>query len=176
VIACYRNLKDNRYINYAEARTALQQATDEGRDQAIWLLTNIVRDLRGWRKFGKPFVEKAWPRERKYQTSSSSRNFARLAQEAGDHFPDVIKTILPLLGPVDHIDMLIYRAKKDDGEDRVSLATRFPEAMLAFLDRAIPDDPRVAPHDLRSVLTMVADAAPSLRQDRRWRRLDAIAG
>jgi hypothetical protein len=176
VIGCYWNRKDNLYISYAEARKALQQAADEGRAHAIWFLANIVRDLNEWKKFGKPFIEKTWPRERKYQTSSSSRNFAHLAEEAGDHFPDVVKSILPLLGPVDHIDMLIYRAKKEGGDDSTSLVARFPEPMLALLDRVIPDDPRVGPHDLRSALNMIADAAPPLRQDERWRRLDAIAG
>jgi hypothetical protein len=30
VVACYENIKDNRYISYAEARVALQQATEDG--------------------------------------------------------------------------------------------------------------------------------------------------
>ncbi len=79
VVACYWNLKDHRYLSYAEARVALQQATEDGREHAIWFLTNIVRDLKGWKKFGKPFIQQAWPRERKFQTSTSSRNFAHLA-------------------------------------------------------------------------------------------------
>ncbi len=112
VVACYWNLKSHRYISYAEARLALQQATEEGREHAIWFLGNVVGDLGEWKKFGKPFVEKAWPRERKFQTTTSSRNFAHLAEEAGDHFPDVVKTILPLLGPVDQVDMLIYGGKR----------------------------------------------------------------
>jgi hypothetical protein len=75
----------NRYISYAEARVALQQATEDGREHAIWFLTNIVRDLKGWKKIGKPFIQQAWPRERKFQTSASSRNFAHFAEEARRH-------------------------------------------------------------------------------------------
>ena len=56
VVGCYWYLKDSRYISYAEARVALQQATEDGREHAIWYLTNIIRDLKGWKKFGKPFV------------------------------------------------------------------------------------------------------------------------
>jgi hypothetical protein len=33
-----------------------------------------------------------------------------------------------LLGPVDHVDMLIYRGTRDGN----ALATRFPEAMLSL--------------------------------------------
>jgi hypothetical protein len=176
VVACYWNLRNNRYISYAEARSALQQATEEGREHAIWFLTNIVRDLNEWKKFGKPFIQKAWPRERRYQTSSSSRNFAHLAEGAGDHFPDVVKTILPLLGPVDRIDMLIYGAEKNGDAQNTGLATRFPESMLSLLDRVIPTASVVPERDLRTILDKIIAADPTLRQDQRWRRLDAIAG
>lgn len=172
VVACYWNLKDNRYLSYAEARVALQQATEDGREHAIWFLTNVVRSMKGWKKFGKPFVQQAWPRERKFQTSTASRNFAHLAEEADDHFPDVVKTVLPLLGPVDHVDMLIYGGTRDGN----ALASRFPEAMLALLDRVLPNGAPAPPHDLRSVLGMIAAARLTLRQDERWLRLDALAG
>lgn len=175
VVACYWNVKSHQYISYEEARAALQQATEEGRAHAIWFLTTIVRDLNEWKKFGKPFVQKAWPRERKFQTSTSSRNFAHLAEEAGDHFPDVVKTILPFVGPVDHPDMLIHAGTRND-DDSQPLAARFPEPMLALLDRIVPDISAVSPHDLRPVLDMIVAAAPTLRQDERWRQLDAIAG
>jgi hypothetical protein len=100
---------------------------------------------------------------------ASRRGGAHLAEEAGDQFPDVVKTILPFLGPVDHADMLIYGAKKN-------LASRFPEPMLALLDRVIPDAAPVPPHDLRSILEMIVVAEPTLRQDSRWLRLDTLAG
>ena len=132
VVACYWNLKDKRYISYAEARSALQQATEEGREHAIWFLAHIVRDLNEWKQFGKPFIERAWPAERKYQTSTSSRNFAHLAEEAGDNFPDVVRTILPFLGPVEHADMLVH-SMQDRANHDASLAVKFPEAALSLL-------------------------------------------
>ncbi|HJU18538.1 MAG TPA: hypothetical protein VJ770_18965 [Stellaceae bacterium] len=135
VLACFRHLKDGHYISYAEARSALQQATEEGREHSIWFLMRIVYDLKKWRTFGKPFIQKAWPRELRFQTPTSSRNFAHLAEEADNNFPDVVKTVLPLLGPVDHVDMLIYGGTRDGN----ALASRFPEAMLALLDRVLPD-------------------------------------
>jgi hypothetical protein len=150
VVACYWNLNDKHYISYAEARSALQQATEEGREHAIWFLAHIVRDLNEWSQFGKPFVEQAWPRERKYQTSTSSRNFARLAEEAGDNFPDVVRTILPLLGPVEHGDMLVHSMKDDQNQD-ASLAVRFPESALSLLDRVVPQHQTHGYYELRAV-------------------------
>jgi hypothetical protein len=68
--------------------------------------------------------------------------------------------------------MLIY------GGTRVgnALATRFPAAMLSLLDRIILHEPRVPPHNLRSILDMIVIAGPTLRQDERWLRLDRLAG
>jgi hypothetical protein len=172
VLACFWYLKDGRYISYAEARSALQQATEEGREHSVGFLMRIVHNLKKWRTFGKPFIQKAWPRELRFQTSASSRNFVHLAEDADNNFPDVVKTILPLLGPVDHTDMLIYRGTRGGN----TLASRFPSAMLALLDRVLPDGAPAPPHDLRSILDMIAAAGPALRQDERWLRLDALAG
>jgi SIR2-like domain len=173
VVACWWNLKSHRYVTYSEARLALQQATKESREHAIWFLGNVIGNQNEWGSFGKHFVQRSWPRERKFQTSGSSRNFAHLAEEAGDDFPNVVKTILPLLGPVDHVDMLIYGGTGNS--ESTPLATRFPEAMLSLLDRVVPWS-IAPPHDLRRIIDMIAAADPALRQDQRWRRLDGIAG
>lgn len=172
VVACFWYPKDDHYVSYAEARAALQQATEEGREHSIWFLMRIVNDLKKWRTFGKPFILKAWPRELKFQTATSSRNFAHLAEEADNNFPDVVKTILPLLGPVDHSDLLIHSGTRDGN----ALATRYPTAMISLLDRVIPNEPRMPPHNLRQVLDMIVAAEPALRQDERWLRLDTMAG
>lgn len=172
VVACLWYLKDDHYISYAEAREALQQATEDGREHSIWFLMRIVNDLKKWRTFGKPFIQKAWPRELKFQTATSARNFVHLAEEADNNFPDVVKTILPLLGPTDRSDMLMFNATR--GSD--PLVTRFPEPALALLDRVIPHEPRMPPHNLRQMLDMIVAAGPALRQDERWLRLDNLAG
>ena len=85
----------------------------------------------------------------------------------------MVKTILPLLGPVDHVDMLIYGGTGNN--EGTPLATRFPEAMLSLLDRVVSWS-IAPPHDLRRIIDMIAAADPTLRQDQRWRRLDGIAG
>jgi hypothetical protein len=68
--------------------------------------------------------------------------------------------------------MLIYGGTRDGN----ALSSRFPAAMLSLLDRVIPNEPRVPPHNLRHMLDMIVAAGPTLRQDERWLRLDTLAG
>jgi hypothetical protein len=174
VIGCYWHQQDSRYVSYAEARIALQRTDDKGRAQAAWFLGSIVRDQDNWESFGKPFTEHAWPKEARFQTSSTARNFVFLAEYSGDDFPDVVKTILPLVVPVPHLSLLSYRVKKEEGEEGPELAVKYPEPMLALLDRLVPEMIPGTPLDLAETLNMIANAAPPLRQDPRWRRLDKL--
>jgi hypothetical protein len=177
VIACYWHRKSGRYIDFAEARVALQHSNDSGRSHAIWLLSSIIAGQNAWKSFGKPFILNAWPREARYQTSSSSRQFAALAEAAGDNFPDVVRTLSPLLIPSSQLDLFVYKAKEregDDEENAAKLPRKFPSAMLTLLDRLVSDDPSLAPFELGSLVNTIADADAGLRQDARWRRLNRI--
>ncbi len=175
VIACRWSQKDARYISYGETRLALQRANDESRAHTVWFLGTIVRDQRAWKSFGKPFIKKAWPLEARFQTARTSHHLALMARDSGKHFSDVVWTILPLLVPVEHFDLLlIHRMNNDTSEGEPHLAAKFPEPMLALIDRLVPKEPHAALYDLASVLNMIADADPKLRQDARWRRLDHL--
>src|SRR3546814_19673103 len=59
-----------------------------------------------WQAFVKPFIEQAWPRQVKFRTESASRGFAHLVEQSGDNFPDAVRTVLSLLRPVAHLDMI----------------------------------------------------------------------
>jgi hypothetical protein len=177
VIACYWNRKTRRYLSYADVRVALQHADDEGRSHALWQLGAIIREQKAWKWFGKPFIVGAWPREARYQTVYSSRQFAGIAEDSGDNFPDVVRTVSPLLIPSNQLDLLVYKTKEredDDEENAANLPRKFPTAMLMLLDKLVPDDPSLAPYDLGLVVNTIADADASLRQDPRWRRLSRI--
>jgi len=178
VIACYWHKKSGLYVDFSEARLALQRTTDDGRSHAIWQLNAIIESQNAWRSFGKPFILKAWPMEARFQTSSSSRQFAAIADSSGDNFPDVVRTLSPLLIPSNQLDLFVYKTKERDGDDEeraAKLPRKFPSAMLALLDRLVADDPSLAPYDLGSLVDIIADADAGLRQDSRWRRLSHIA-
>ncbi|MBR0785588.1 SIR2 family protein [Bradyrhizobium iriomotense] len=177
VIACYWNTNSNQYVEFAEARLALQRSSDDGRSEAISLLNSIIADQKAWHSFGKLFILKAWPRETVYQTPQTSRQFATIAENSGDDFPDVVRTISPLLVPTSQLDLFVYRAREreDESNGSASLPRRFPSDMVALLSRLIPEDPALAPYDLAGLVTTLAEASPALRQDAKWRRLNRIA-
>jgi hypothetical protein len=174
VIACYWNQRDARYVTYSEARVALQNMGADDLAHAAWFLGNLVKEQNVWRSFGKPFIQLAWPQEARHRTERASHMLALMALDAGTRFPDVVAAILLLLVPIRHVGLLANSVGKDDLEGGTSLATKFPEPMLMLLDRLVPDDPAFAPYDLASALGAIAEAAPRLRQDARWRRLDDL--
>ena len=98
-----------------------------------------------------------------------------MTEKAGKHFPDMVKTLLPLLSSVDHVDVVIHQFKEERSTDGALTATKYPKPVLALLDRVVPASSAVPPYDLGTILNMIADAAPQLRQDPRWRRLSGIA-
>jgi hypothetical protein len=171
VAACYWHLRDRRYVTYAEAGQALRKLDDRGRSHVLWTLTSIVRDHGEWRRFGKPFLQRAWPLERRFQTPTVAVQCAHLAEASGDDFPDVVQTILPLLVPSTDLDLVGYRASS---VQEPSLASRFPEATLVLFNALVPTTLAYAPFGLAQNLESIASVSPSLREDPRWRRLNKI--
>jgi hypothetical protein len=171
VIATCWHKQDKRYVRFADARIALRSCDDGNRAHALrFLATSYGRD--SWMSFGKPFLKNAWPRESRFQTPQVSAALAYLAEESGEHFPDVVRTVLPLLVPVDSLEMSIHEAISADGGE--PLAARFPEAMLQLLEQLVLDNPPYAPYQLDTTLEVIASALPRLRDDVRWRRLNMI--
>lgn len=170
-MSCYWNHKGRRYVSYAEARTVLRFVDDAARAHAIWFLATAFID--SWKSFGKPFIQKAWPLESRFQTADVSQQFAFLAEQADDRFPDVVQTVLHLIVPVRQLDTLFHQAIRQT--DQGSLASRFPAAMLDLLDRLASDDLEYAPYGLETVLETIATERPRLRDDVRWKRLKGIA-
>jgi hypothetical protein len=177
VVAALWHGKSHPYISFAEARAALQSASDETRVAALWQLNQFVQGERGWKKAGKKFLEKAWPKEAKYQTGDTSKQLADIAIKAGDDFPEAVATILPLLTSAEHIEMFVYYATGAEKKDQEPLAKRFPKQTIEVLNRLVAAEPQSLPYDLAAVLNMTAEAQATLRQDLQWRRLnDLLAG
>ncbi len=177
VLGCFRHQDDPAYISFDEARHALQQTDDEGRTYSIDSLNrNILNGDRGrWQRFGKPFLERAWPQEMRCQTERTSRAFLRLVEEAGDLFPEVVQTVLPYLVPIPQGGTFVYGLTRQNGEEGIEPPRRFPDATLALLDKLVSDNLDQIPYKLDTAVEMIAEAKPSLRQDGRWRRLKDLA-
>ena len=176
VIGCFWHQENPAYISFDEARRALQQTDEEGRAHSINFLNRPILngDREKWKRFGKPFLERAWPREARFQTERTSRAFLGLVEEAGDLFPEVVQTILPYLVPISQGGTFVYGLTRQNGEEGVAPPRRFPDATLALLNKLVSDNPDQIPYNLDATIEMVAEAKPSLRQDGRWRRLKDI--
>lgn len=173
VLACFLKRRRASYVSYQEARTILRKVDDAARAHTVWFLATIVAREQAWDSFGRHFIEKAWPRESRFQTPALSKQFAFLAEQSGEQFPRVVEAVGPLLIRADGLDLMVHRTTMGNGE--ATLATRFPVATLDLLDRLIPEEPKPVPYELGVVITSIAEAAPDLRRDQRWRRLRRIA-
>ncbi|TXG83982.1 MAG: hypothetical protein E6R12_06040 [Sphingomonadales bacterium] len=158
-------------ISFKQAREALIALDDKGRGDALWMLGNIASEQGTWTSFVKPFIVKAWPRQVKYRTESASRSFAHLIEKSGDNFPDAVRTLVGLIRPVAHLDMITYRLSKEPEEGTNDFAGRFPAETLQLLDALIADDRSQMPYELGKALEVIAEADPALRRTREWRRL-----
>lgn len=174
VVATLSPTKKDDFLSYDEARATLQSTDDEARHDALWQLHTMVADGDGWKKVGKPFLRKAWPKETRYQTAATSRILMDIAANTDDEFPDAVRSILPFLRPADDLDMFIHRIKGDAEGSGMPLAMRFPQKVVLLLDRCIADRPKALPYGLGEVLEMTAEADPALRQDLCWRRLNEL--
>jgi hypothetical protein len=141
---------------------------------AIWALMQIVKEQRAWISFGKPFLEQGWPKEKRFQTEATTRGLLHLADSSGRNFPNVVRTVLPLLTAVPHLDLFLGRTGRNDHREESDLAAKFPEPMLSLLDRVVPEDSASAPYELGSVIESIAKSQPRVRQDPRWRRLKLL--
>lgn len=165
---------DGQLISFRQVRDVLIAMDDKGRSDALWILGHIASRDRQWQTFVKPFIEQAWPRQVKFRTESASRGFAHLVEQSGDNFPDAVSTVLSLLRPVAHLDMITYRLSKEPEEGTNDFAQRFPAETLQLLDALVADDRSQMPYELGKALEVIAEANPALRRTREWRRLNDL--
>ena len=179
VWACRQHREDSAYVSYGEARQALQQTDEEGRTQALSCLkqNGFIGKRVEWTRFAKPFLLKAWPKEARFRTDNSSLRLADLVVNSGNMLPDVIRTILPHLTAIAQHHSVPYELLHGmQNQDRtLETARMHPELILTFLDKLVPQNPRITPYGLAAAIEMSAGAKPELRQDKRWRRLKTLA-
>ncbi|WP_156370228.1 hypothetical protein [Novosphingobium sp. Leaf2] len=122
-------------ISFKAAREVLVALDDKERGDALWMLGEIASEPGTWNAFVKPFIEQAWPRQVKFRTDSASRGFAHSIERSGDNFPDAVRTIVGLMRPVAHLDMITYRLSKESEEGTKDLPGSFQSKRFSFLMR-----------------------------------------
>ena len=157
-----------------ELASAVRALPSEGLREAAEALT---RGLEGagdqredyWKNRIQPFWERIWPKSNDRASDTNAEYLARLCIAAGDEFPSAIARVGNWLRTVEHPDYVIHRLHES------GLCTRFPENALQLLDASLANQPSWLPPDLRQCLNAIAQAAPNLRQDRRFIRVDELA-
>ncbi|MEV5023467.1 SIR2 family protein [Sphingobium sp. LMA1-1-1.1] len=157
-------------FSFTEIREALSAFDDDLRGRILWALANSLQKHGQWTEFIKPFIENGWPRALRYRSDETTRGFVQIAERAGDHFPDAVKTVLPLIRPVPNADMLTYRISRDR-KDKENIARNHPRAALQLLNAITPDDRARMPYELESALDALAELDPTIKDMPEYRRL-----
>jgi len=162
---------DEAGVTLEEARCFLRQIDQNGRQQVIWFLGRVGADNKqGWEKLVVPFIQGAWPRERRFQTESTSKAWVSMLDDTNDAFPIVLNAVHDFLRTIHSPHLGLYRFHRGAG-DTEPLTGKYPRETLDLLDTIVPDDPRGVPYDLSQVLNLLLDTEPGIATDRRYKRL-----
>ncbi len=144
---------------------------DQARYDAIFALGGIgVENRTGWIEFVIPFLERIWPRERKFRTEGTTRAWLEMLFKTGQSFPLVYESVRRFLVPASGLDRQLYRLERS-WKDEEALAVQHPLTVIDLLDAITPSDPSDAPYSLASVLEYMEDVCPEVTGDRRFLRL-----
>lgn len=160
-------------FSFDEIRDALTAIDDDLRSRILWTLGQSLREHGQWTDFIKPFIENSWPRALRYRSDGTTRAFVQIAEQAGDYFPDAVKTILPLIRPVPNADMLTYRISRDR-KDKENIARNHPHEAVRLLNAITPDDRARMPYELGGALDALAELDPRVKDTPEYRRLKGI--
>jgi hypothetical protein len=106
-------------------------------------------------------------RQTKIPVCGEPRQLYRIAIAAGHSFPQALDAFLAYLRPIEDAHVIVIELSDSD------LCGMFPQEVLQMLSLAI-DDRHNAIRDLRDCLNTIATAAPKLRNDERFRKLDEV--
>lgn len=132
-----------------ELREVLIHAEDELRTQMLWYLQRWSNEFGSkWGDRILPFLRQVWPRQRAVRTSQSLGRLVDLALALPDRFLEIVKVILPLLGPI--TETTVRMGPDLHSED--GIAARHPRQLLDLLWKVLPEDPWLWPHETRRTL------------------------
>ena len=100
---------------------------------------------------------------------ANAESLARLCVAAGGEFPSAIAAIGNWLKPIQWPHYVIHRLRES------SLSGRFPDTALSFLNAILNDESSGVATELRQCLDAIAQAMPTLRQERKFMRFDEFA-
>lgn len=157
-------------LTFKEAHQCIRDMSDENRRGTILHLRKIGKQEDGWNKHVIPFIENAWPLEKKFRTTEMVFAWISLLADTDNDFPVVLKSVRRFLVAVERRGSWLYPFS-GNLKDKNHLASKHPTAVLEMLDAVIPNNSQTVPPDLESILYLIEAADPALAKDRRFLRL-----
>ena len=161
-----------------EMRSIIRNMSEDVRIQMInWLIRvgkgdlgymNQMKQMNGWSEFVIPFINKVWPRERKFRTKAAVSHWIRLLDRTASDFPTVYEAVKKFLVPIDNV--WFYCLVRDVKGER-SLALRYPEPALDLMNTLNSEKLSQPLADLPKTLELIEESDPKLVSDRRYLRL-----
>jgi len=176
VMVCIWHVDEPKYLSYNDTASVMRDLRAEGRVDVINHLARVGKDNDdGWEDVVVPFLINVWPKENRYQIESSSAAFLSLLEDTEDNLPKVLPYVQNFLRPLYTGYNSFSGFYRDFREGKEPLAKKFPEESLDIMDKTVPNDPHIAPHDMELVLELIAEVRPKLSKDPRFIRLTEIA-
>jgi hypothetical protein len=164
----------DKLLSIDEIRHCLRSLSNEGRETVAWFAWRRLNDAGDrspllWQQRIGPWIAKAWPREKEFQSGGVSGRLAEAAASTGSAFPEAVPTILTILVPVR------WPAGLFDQLRTTGLARKYPGAALALLSTLLEENTFIHGDSFSHLLDDIRDAAPELANDKRLRRLNEFA-
>ncbi|MCP4035986.1 MAG: hypothetical protein GY733_03555 [bacterium] len=124
-----------------QARRAILRMGSEGRSHTAWILAKRLEEAGSqagdlWRDRIGPWLSEAWPADALARDEETTDRLAWAATKGGDAFPAAVKMLVErhLLGRVRRHGLFQHELE----EEECALASRYPEAALVLLAKALP--------------------------------------
>ncbi|MCA1493018.1 SIR2 family protein [Ensifer sp. NBAIM29] len=158
-------------LSGSEMRNVLRSISDKTRSSLIFWLGRVGQaNDDGWVQLVIPFIEKVWPRERRFRTSGSVSAWIGLLDDTKDHFPSVYAAVKKFLAPIEGDSHPFYRFTRDAGDEE-PITVKHPEATLDFINTVTSNTLSRPSYELPKILALIAETEPALATDRRYLRL-----
>ena len=166
----YAALAESETYPPREFQAALGQLPQEGLDESARALFQALegageqREIY-WTNRVLPFWKGCWPKDLRLASTSISQSVARLAIAARREFPSAVELLAGWFSPIDHPHAVIHRLRES------GLADQYPHDALTLLDGIVSEE-SFESTDLGACLAAIANAAPELVDDGRYKRLE----
>jgi len=168
------SLKDDSDLRDEDIRECLRNMNDDSRQQAVvWLQKIGLEHDNGWSNHVIPFIERMWPRESRFKTSSLTIRWVDLLRKTKNHYPELLNVVRRFLVRVDSDRYLLAQFARDLNQ-RDTLLDKHPTEVLETVDAVISARSNTMPNELQLVLEKIRESDSNLVGTKQFARLSEL--